>query len=120
MSEIPDKLYISRFSNAAVFRSKGGVPNMWWVTASLTKDLPTDIEYIPAPQWISVEERLPEIFSGHANAQLVLYRGVDSKYLRYGVGYLWEEGWRVNDDLVIVTHWMPMPALPEAQDWLCS
>lgn len=63
--------------------------------------------------WISVKDRLPE----DDNEVLVYYGGSRVKW-KYGiefVNYINGEcyGWCGQDQLVSVTHWMPLPAPPD-------
>ncbi len=61
-----------------------------------------------APQWISVEERLPE----GDNRVLVSCRtkkGVQSCNL----AYYWNGTWHGQGSMSGVTHWMPLPDPPE-------
>ena len=60
-------------------------------------------------RWIPVSERLPE-----GGKVLVLWKDgtihLDSTFIDCGRYYWWESG-QAN-----VTHWMPMPQLPEVQE----
>ena len=61
-------------------------------------------------EWISVEERLPEgrvtvlIYSRVEGIQPASYLYKDSEWIGAD-----------DDDLFVVTHWMPLPAPPEGQ-----
>ena len=70
------------------------------------------------PQWISVEDRLPD----YAVPVLVSYIGLDKKLYVDGVaalvdsGWLWWEGDLADCEEYVgvqITHWMPLPAAPE-------
>lgn len=52
-------------------------------------------------EWISVKDRLPEIYGKY----LVVCRGNNIPQIR-----LYEGDW---DSLMEVTHWMPLPKLPK-------
>ena len=60
-----------------------------------------------APKWISVEERLPEQY-----ATVIIWRD-DCK--NASIGWLISGYWSVPKG-VRVTHWMPLPEPPEADD----
>ena len=64
-------------------------------------------------RWIPVSERLPEV---NEDVFTVVYDTNDGstsvsalKHHGDGVWFIWDKGYYV------VTHWMPMPKLPEAQ-----
>lgn len=62
------------------------------------------------PQWISVEERLPE----EADEVLVFCRNGETTWtnLAHRVGKQW---WRVGVPMQCVTHWMPLPEPPKGE-----
>lgn len=67
-----------------------------------------------AQRWIPVSERLPEV---NEDVFTVVYDTNDGstsvsalKHHGDGVWFTWDKGYYV------VTHWMPMPKLPEAQE----
>jgi len=67
-----------------------------------------------AQRWIPVSERLPEV---NEDVFTVVYDTNDGstsvsalKHHGDGVWFIWDKGYYV------VTHWMPMPKLPEAQE----
>lgn len=60
--------------------------------------------------WISVKDRLPEI----EKPVLVEVVGMPSQYRRMMVTVRWESGWGNLLREEYVTHWMPLPAPPEA------
>ena len=65
----------------------------------------TEYEYHLAPQWVSVEDRLPE------DSGYYLTFEIDSNL--YIVYYNEDEGCLLASD---TTHWMPLPAPPEDRD----
>ena len=67
-----------------------------------------------AQRWIPVSERLPEV---NEDVFTLVYDTNDGstsvsalKHHGDGVWFIWDKGYYV------VTHWMPMPKLPEAQE----
>ena len=67
-----------------------------------------------AQRWIPVGERLPELYE---TVFVVIYDGFENNsevarltYLGNGNWWSWES------ERYVVTHWMPMPALPEVQE----
>ena len=66
----------------------------------------------PVQQWISVDERLPEI-----DGQYLCIVELDGDCFNREqdvMHYMENHGWRCFDDDG-VTHWMPLPALPQVQ-----
>lgn len=71
-----------------------------------------DSEIRNTARWVPIEERLPDY-----DEYLVLYNiGPDSKVSLMGLAELDEEGWYVDGNNEIVTHWLDgVPPLPESQ-----
>lgn len=70
----------------------------------------TPVHVVPAPKWISVKERLPEV-----EANVLAYIGygcIVVCWLTYD-GY-WQGPARIFDKGE-VTHWMPLPAAPKEE-----
>ena len=66
-----------------------------------------------APKWISVEERLPETRGTYIAHIVHRYNKADS-YSRVCIEYFdTEDMWISLHDVYEVTHWMPLPELPE-------
>lgn len=67
------------------------------------------------PQWISVEDRLPE---DHLKRYLIAFKDAGGSIVdaaRYIPGLGWEcYNWDVPQKLI--THWMPLPEAPEEGD----
>ena len=67
------------------------------------------------PQWISVEDRLPE---DHLKRYLIAFKDAGGSIVdaaRYIPGLGWEcYNWDVPQNLI--THWMPLPEAPEAPE----
>lgn len=67
------------------------------------------------PQWISVEDRLPE---DHLKRYLIAFKDAGGSIVdaaRYIPGLGWEcYNWDVPQKLI--THWMPLPEAPEAHN----
>jgi hypothetical protein len=66
-----------------------------------------------AARWISVKDRLPELGQQHVLVWCTLWK--DSGEI--AIGIKWERSWDVEGSHVAnsrVTHWMPLPAPPEA------
>lgn len=58
-------------------------------------------------EWISVEDRLPEQYSG-----VIAYDGDAVGEAFYdGEDFMWTE----NEDFVFATHWMPLPEPPKGE-----
>lgn len=62
-------------------------------------------------EWISVKERLPEVWE-HVLAVVGL-RGIVEAAVYDGVK--WKVAWN-HDELTDVTHWMPLPEPPEVKE----
>ena len=62
------------------------------------------IEAVTMAEWISVKDRLPEIYGKY----LVACRGNNIPQIRYYDGV-----WDVWNCVAEVTHWMPLPELPK-------
>ena len=67
------------------------------------------VEYVRAPVWIPVSERLP-----NKGDEVLVYNG---DYIE-SVEYINNDFWMTMDDGEVenVTHWMPLPAPPEAEE----
>lgn len=73
--------------------------------------------------WVSVKDRMPEErhgrFEGEMESDFVLFCAKSEEETIIDIGYtvngVWECGDYVND-YCEVTHWMPLPALPEEDD----
>lgn len=66
-------------------------------------------EECPTPQWIRVEDTLPE----HARRVLACVRSFNAKFAV--VAHLKEYQWHIEGGPMlgtIVTHWMPLPQIP--------
>ena len=63
-----------------------------------------------AQRWIPVSERLPK----KTDTVLVLAGGV-RVIATYHNKNKWELLWRISSEIYGVTHWMPLPKLPEVQ-----
>lgn len=69
-------------------------------------------------EWISTHERLPDCVKDHGFSKVVWCLdahgktgfGIYQKELRHEG---WFTGGEVGENSVIITHWMPLPALPE-------
>ena len=94
-----------------------GLKGLGWVEAAMDK-LPT---LTPPNEWVSVEERLPEVngeYIVHAcdegcSHDEVVWGGdavVCAEY--YSDSWTWYEGTAEYDISDIVTHWMPLPEPP--------
>ena len=85
-------------------------------------DTQQDVEYVAdhliangvtVQEWISVDERLPEhgdvvlCFMKFGGQRLLLWDGVSSRWLGYGLG----DDWKKTD----VANWMPMPQPPKGE-----
>ena len=66
------------------------------------------------PQWISVEDRLPEVWKNERTGELVNYI-VRSPYFGVDIGNYHKEAgtWLCMELPCTVTHWMPLPEAPE-------
>ena len=68
---------------------------------------------VTVQEWISVDERLPEhgdvvlCFMKFGGQRLLLWDGVSSRWLGYGLG----DDWKKTD----VANWMPMPQPPKGE-----
>ena len=68
---------------------------------------------VTVQEWISVEDRLPEhgdvvlCFMKFGGQRLLLWDGVSSRWLGYGLG----DDWKKTD----VANWMPMPNPPKGE-----
>lgn len=60
--------------------------------------------------WIKVEDRLPE---DCVVVLLCLVYGSGKKYARTGFYDHQAECWMYNANVVLVTHWQPLPELPD-------
>lgn len=69
------------------------------------------------PQWISVTERLPEVWRNDETAELVNYI-IYSPYFGVDIGSYHAEAktWLCMALPCTVTHWMPLPEPPEVDD----
>lgn len=69
-------------------------------------------------EWISTQERLPECVKDHGFSKVVWCLDAHGK-TGFGIYQkeLREEGWFIaggaGENSVIITHWMPLPELPE-------
>lgn len=80
------------------------------------------IEHIQAsaPQWVSVDDRLPELDlseAAHATVKVLVTDGVEVCELTFSAGKLpkyWHE-WSIYGDLEpeLITKWQPLPTAPE-------
>ena len=85
-------------------------------------DTQQDVEYVAdhlisngvtVQEWVSVEDRLPEhgdvvlCFMKFGGQRLLLWDGVSSRWLGYGLG----DDWKKTD----VANWMPMPLPPKGE-----
>lgn len=78
--------------------------------AAVTADRPEDCPLSPAPEWISVEEALPEAEDDSCSScvQVTDGRGVSIAYwCNFDPGYWSYTG------LEDITHWMPLPEPPK-------
>ena len=68
------------------------------------------------PQWISVEDRLPEVWKNERTGELVNYI-VRSPYFGVDIGNYHKEAgtWLCMGLPCTVTHWMPLPEAPEVE-----
>ena len=67
-----------------------------------------------APQWISVQDRLPEDAGGAVDAVLVTDGFlVHMAYFNHGTWYFCESGEMKEEMFYNVTHWMPLPEPPK-------
>lgn len=70
------------------------------------------------PEWISTSERLPECIGKYQHSKIVWCLDAHGK-TGFGIyqKQLRNEGWFIGggagENSVIITHWMPLPALPE-------
>ena len=68
---------------------------------------------VTVQEWISVDDRLPEhgdvvlCFMKFGGQRLLLWDGVSSRWLGYGLG----DDWKKTD----VTNWMPLPNPPKGE-----
>ena len=68
---------------------------------------------VTVQEWISVDDRLPEhgdvvlCFMKFGGQRLLLWDGVSSRWLGYGLG----DDWKKTD----VANWMPMPQPPKGE-----
>ena len=65
-----------------------------------------------AQRWIPVSERLPE----KTDTVLVLADGVRVIATYHSNKNKWELLWWISSEIYGVTHWMPLPKLPEVQE----
>lgn len=67
------------------------------------------------PQWISVEDRLPEAWKNEEDGTLINYM-IYSPYLGVDIGNYHKEAgmWLCMALPCTVTHWMPLPGAPDA------
>lgn len=68
-------------------------------------------EHAPEPQWISVEERLPEQSTPNLWCCFLTHMGTQKHtgILKYQSGHFWGADCMTRE----VTHWMPLPQGPE-------
>lgn len=104
MSDAPEKIWISR---------QWSIPSKREWSWSISEN-PRNIDvkeyaYILAPQWVSVEERLP---GPHKDVLIYDQYGIGFA-ARHRDGFFYES--REPEPLKSVTHWMPLPE-PPAQD----
>lgn len=70
-------------------------------------------------EWISVEDRLPDVFEA---VMVVFDQGYIKPHCSYWEGDWYEEGVSLDGDEEVsiitttVTHWMPFPAPPQASE----
>ena len=69
-----------------------------------------------APRWISVEERLPEMWQNEESGELINYM-IHSPYFGVDIGNYNKdaETWLCRALPCTVTHWMPLPEPPEVE-----
>jgi len=71
-------------------------------------------EQPPAPQWVSVEDDLPKFYEP---VFILQEKKLGYSHAMHGdKGYLYEKGWSNGWFHVSVTHWMPIPELPEVKE----
>ena len=87
--------------------SKIGVSGVFIETGKITAEKDT--------QWISVKERLPEINkSVLVNSLDFFTTGEPVVIVGSYTGKAWHQDWcRDDDDLIEITHWMPLPEPPK-------
>lgn len=84
---------------------------MVYVERSVILSAPT---IAAAPQWISVEDRLPEDAGGAVDAVLVTDGFlIHMAYFNHGTWYFCESGEMKEEMFYNVTHWMPLPEPPK-------
>lgn len=71
------------------------------------------------PHWISVDERLPEVDARYDeyeySAELIVYDGSQKRVAYYcHTTKEWRDS-RYEDDIIEVTHWMPLPEPPKEE-----
>jgi len=102
--KLPNKIYLQWYEDEPT-----------WNNERITDE---DIEYIRAPQWISVEDRLPDQY-----LHILVYcnRAKNSNtWAEIHIAYLSQDGWHLPfrsdyELLTKITHWMPLPEPPEVE-----
>ena len=87
----------------------------WEVTLMLAEHLRQAAEKLEQmPQWIPVEERLPEVWQNKESGELINYM-IHSPYFGVDIGNYHKDGakWLCMALPCTVTHWMPLPEPPE-------
>lgn len=106
---------ISDYTSNGIYPDRFGIDDF----IDVVKEMPT----IPAPQWISVEERLPDVDktqSGYEKQYVIAAtkNGVrplifERACIGNKVARRWKWAWDRIYDGSPVTHWMPLPEPPE-------
>lgn len=88
----------------------------WFSTPSMGREIDADFledayDEVTKPQWISVEDEMPDTDDcGNSDFHLV-YGSHDSYHVAY---YCGKNEWYTEDgEPLIVTHWMPLPQPPK-------
>lgn len=104
MKNLPERIYLNLGDDVAADADFHGLSEVTWSEEPTTDN---DVEYARPPQWISVDERLPEKTDQYLTIDKFNFARIDE----FELGFGWVDYW----DSKLITHWMPVPARPKAK-----
>lgn len=101
MKNLPERIYLNLGDGLPADADFCDLSEVTWSQEPTTDN---NVEYARPPQWISVDERLPEKTDQYLTIDKFNFARIDEFELDFG----WVDYW----DSKLITHWMPVPDCP--------